>query len=227
MADIKFIVEVDGVEQVVSLNQALKGTTPAAKQAGEALTKAGKAQDNFSRKSNGVRKNTNRMNATIQNVGFQVGDLAVQLQSGQNALVAFSQQGAQLAGLLPGVAGAIAGVGIVAGVQFLKSTGLANDALEKMAQFFLNAEGAAKRFSETLSEAGGFASQLRALDPEVASPGQSFFFSQMGKLRVEESYNSITLTLDKQRVSLDRATESLQQYQWQLEGDPRGGGRVS
>ena len=42
-----------------------------------------------------------------QQAGYQVGDFAVQLQSGTNAGVAFSQQAAQLAGLIPGLAGAI------------------------------------------------------------------------------------------------------------------------
>jgi hypothetical protein len=38
-----------------------------------------------------------------QQVGYQVGDFFVQVQSGQSALVAFGQQGTQLAGLLPGI----------------------------------------------------------------------------------------------------------------------------
>jgi hypothetical protein len=38
-----------------------------------------------------------------QQVGYQVGDFFVQVQSGQSALVAFGQQGTQLAGLIPGI----------------------------------------------------------------------------------------------------------------------------
>ena len=69
----------------------------------------------------GIRKNTNRMNATIQNAGYQFGDFFVQVQSGQNVLVAFSQQGAQLAGLLPGLAGAVTGVGLVLGSMLARA----------------------------------------------------------------------------------------------------------
>ena len=69
----------------------------------------------------GIRKNTNRMNATIQNAGYQIGDFAVQVQSGQNVMVAFSQQGAQLAGLLPGVAGAVTGVALVIGSSLVRT----------------------------------------------------------------------------------------------------------
>lgn len=41
------------------------------------------------------------MGVVTQQVGYQVGDFAVQVQSGQSALVAFSQQATQLVGVLP------------------------------------------------------------------------------------------------------------------------------
>jgi hypothetical protein len=44
----------------------------------------------------------------LQQAGYQVGDFIVQIQSGQNALVALGQQGSQLAGIF-GTGGAIAG----------------------------------------------------------------------------------------------------------------------
>jgi hypothetical protein len=47
----------------------------------------------------------------IQQVGYQVGDFAVQIQGGTDALVALGQQGAQLLGIF-GAAGAIAGAGL-------------------------------------------------------------------------------------------------------------------
>jgi len=56
-----------------------------------------------------------------QQVGYQVGDFFVQVQSGQNMLVAFGQQGTQLAGLLPGLAGAIVGISIAVGTLLVKS----------------------------------------------------------------------------------------------------------
>lgn len=57
-------------------------------------------------------KSTNRFGMVAQQVGYQVGDFFVQIQSGTNAFVAFGQQATQLAGLLPGVKGAIVGIGI-------------------------------------------------------------------------------------------------------------------
>ena len=57
-------------------------------------------------------KSTNKFGMYTQQVGYQVGDFFVQVQSGTDALVAFGQQGTQLAGLLPGLAGAILGIGL-------------------------------------------------------------------------------------------------------------------
>ena len=66
-------------------------------------------------------KSTNRFGLVAQQVGYQVGDFNVQVQSGTNALVAFGQQGTQLAGLLPGVAGAVLGIGLSLATAFLRS----------------------------------------------------------------------------------------------------------
>lgn len=66
-------------------------------------------------------KSTNRFGMYAQQVGYQVGDFNVQVQGGANALVAFGQQGTQLAGLLPGVAGAILGIGLSLATAFLRS----------------------------------------------------------------------------------------------------------
>jgi hypothetical protein len=70
-------------------------------------------------------KNTQKFGMYAQQAGYQIGDFAVQLQSGANAGVAFSQQAAQLAGLIPGLAGALttfaaigAGLGIQAMIAF-------------------------------------------------------------------------------------------------------------
>jgi hypothetical protein len=57
-------------------------------------------------------KETNRFGMYAQQVGYQVGDFLVQVQSGTSALVAFGQQGTQLAGLLPGIYGALIGIGL-------------------------------------------------------------------------------------------------------------------
>lgn len=54
----------------------------------------------------------------LQQVGYQVGDFAVQMQGGTNIAVAFGQQMSQLLGIF-GAGGALAGAGIAIGTAFI------------------------------------------------------------------------------------------------------------
>lgn len=89
------------------------------------LYEKGKAgwSNQFVQASSSAGKSTNRFGMYAQQVGYQVGDFFVQVQGGTNALVAFGQQGTQLAGLLPGVAGAIVGIGLSITTAALNASG--------------------------------------------------------------------------------------------------------
>lgn len=115
-------------QAVRAVNEAMRLGLKTNKQAIADIQRLGKAYgytetqiNRVTASMSGVRKSTNRMNAVVQNAGYQFGDFFVQVQSGQNALVAFSQQGAQLAGLLPGIAGAVSGVGLVIGAMLVRA----------------------------------------------------------------------------------------------------------
>lgn len=69
----------------------------------------------------GARRSMNNFNVAIQQAGFQVSDFAIQVQSGQSAFVAFSQQASQLVGILPLVA---ENIGLTAGRAIALSAGL-------------------------------------------------------------------------------------------------------
>ena len=69
---------------------------------------AGSRFNQFGQMADGAGKSANRFGMYAQQAGYQLGDFAVQIQSGTNVGVAFSQQFAQLAGLIPGVYGALA-----------------------------------------------------------------------------------------------------------------------
>lgn len=73
------------------------------------------------------QKQINNFGMISQQVGYQVGDFFVQVQSGTDALVALGQQGTQLAGLLPGIAGAIVGIGLSISTAFGASYLKANE----------------------------------------------------------------------------------------------------
>lgn len=195
MADIKLIVDVDGTKEVVTLNEALKGTTPAAKKAGDALTKAGNSASSASSKFNGARKNTNRFNATVQNAGFQINDFAVQVQSGQNALVAFSQQGAQLAGLLPGVAGAVTGLAVVLGASLLRSLTEGSDFMKSFAE---RAEATTTSIDQLVSAIDS----LAAVSSLGGATGTMSFLGLAVDFRAEQAIKNYASTITKIRQDI-------------------------
>ena len=102
MADLRFVVDVDGTGEVKALNKEMGEVPNRAKRAGASLDQFGDASLRATRK-------TKRFAAVgLQQVGYQVGDFAVQVQGGTNAFVAFGQQGSQMLGIL-GPLGAVAG----------------------------------------------------------------------------------------------------------------------
>lgn len=149
---------VDLVRQSVDLGViSHKEARAAVDRLGNEYGKTSKEMRTMANSMGGLRKNTNRMNAMFQNAGYQIGDFAVQVQSGQNVLVAFSQQGAQLAGLLPGLTGALAGVGLVVGTSLLRA--------------FTEGGTAFKSFSELIEQAvestNAYADALRGVKEAI------------------------------------------------------------
>ena len=113
----------------------LTGTSNKASRAQSALsTTVNSVDDNLDRMAATAAKTqgkTGRFGQIAQQAGYQVGDFAVQVQGGQSALLAFSQQGGQLLGVFgPGgaVLGAILAVSAAVGGIFLKSIMAANKA---------------------------------------------------------------------------------------------------
>lgn len=106
-------------------------------------------------------KSMNRFGMYAQQVGYQVGDFLVQVQSGQSVLVAFGQQATQLAGLIPGVWGAVAGIGISLG------TAIGNAAMK-----FWEAKSGADAFAKSLEKAREESQDL-ASDLELMLSGYS------------------------------------------------------
>lgn len=94
-------------------------------------------------------KSLNRFGMYAQQVGYQVGDFFVQIQSGTNVLVAFSQQATQLAGLIPGVWGAAIGIGIsvfsAIGVALMRS----KQEAESSKDVYLSLDDALKQLNQT------------------------------------------------------------------------------
>jgi len=71
------------------------------KKANQELDRTDKALRNTGSLASSSGKKMNKFGVAMQQTGYQVGDFLVQVQSGQNALVAFGQQATQLVGILP------------------------------------------------------------------------------------------------------------------------------
>ena len=77
-------------------------------------------------------KSTNGFRNALQQGGYQVQDFIVQVQSGQSALVAFSQQGSQLASVFSPVAGAVLTIATVIAGSLVASLSNGKNAIDAM-----------------------------------------------------------------------------------------------
>lgn len=126
------------------------------------------ANNRFSQHVNQAGRGLNNFGFISQQVGYQVGDFFVQIQSGTNAFVAFGQQATQLAGLIPGIYGAIAGIGISLVTAFLAYKDRSSEAVQETKNF----ETALKSLEE----------QTRSTKDEILAVASGFETSNQGAL---------------------------------------------
>jgi hypothetical protein len=110
-------------------------------------------------------KGMRRMEVLAQQAGYQIGDLAVQIQSGTNAAVALGQQGSQLLGFF-GPYGALAGAALAIGTGLIAPFIRAGKEVETFAE---EAEQALQAVKDKIDELEtGRNSILRGYDEETA-----------------------------------------------------------
>ena len=170
----------------------------------------------------GIRKNTNRMNATIQNAGYQIGDFAVQVQSGQNVMVAFSQQGAQLAGLLPGVAGAVTGVALVIGSSLVRALMEGSDLFKSFGESVKDAVTSIEKFEKSSSS---LANAIEKKLPKAAITAFEIFEEERLEDAIKKVEAQLTKSLDKTEKGVEGLNKDLQSTVDMLEYE-LGSGRL-
>jgi hypothetical protein len=151
-----------------------------------ATNKAAPAMSSFSRGLQNVKQQTDAATKTntsfmrgmsdnrraIQNAGFQVGDFAVQLAGGQNAMLAFSQQGGQMLQFF-GAFGAVAGAALAIAAAVALSMGAMKDNAKKLSESVDSLTGnldkyrsfveqASKSTKELYKDFGEFAGQIKS-----------------------------------------------------------------
>jgi hypothetical protein len=157
-----------------------------------ATNKAAPAMRSFENGLRGVKNQMNNVNTAnqsfmrgmndnrraVQQVGFQVADFSVQLAGGQNAMLAFAQQGGQILQFF-GAAGAVAGAALavfaawaIATGAFTSDTKKLADAMKPLNKDFTDYETYVKRSAQTTAELrkefGNFASEVKGFSAFMA-----------------------------------------------------------
>lgn len=116
--------------------------------------------NNFSAANTFASRRVNHAGMAYQQVGYQVGDFLVQVQSGTNAFVAFGQQATQLVGILPAF-GSVMGVSGTALIALSAGLGIAIPLLTAAGALFMRTRRDADEAAEGVDR---LASQIQALD---------------------------------------------------------------
>lgn len=150
--------------------------------------------------------------AVMQQVGYQVGDLATQIGMGQNALIAFSVQGAQLLGVFGGV-GAILGAALAIigplAASFLKARDSINQTDEALQDLTRGIEAYEKSQNKVSDLTGDlFLANVKlteALEMQNIA-GANLARDEIERLEKQISLNEELIDLSRQRARVDLAT---------------------
>lgn len=145
----------------------------------------------------GSGKALRQKEVAMQQAGYQIQDFIVQVQAGTNPLIAFSQQGSQLAGFFAGSWGAAIGLGIAA-VGFLGTA-------------LLGLGEKAKSVEERIEDlADAFDLYKKVMDTNaIAQVNDEFGRTSSVLIQIQRELNNITKI--KAFEALDSATEGLNQ----------------
>ena len=113
-----------------------------------------RAQQMDQRVTTSTRRMGRNFNGSLQNIGFQVGDFATQIASGQNALVAFTQQGTQLISAFGPIGAILGAVGATAGA---------------LAVAFFNAGEEAQSLTDVMGGLSDAGSRVDSLNAQIAN----------------------------------------------------------
>ena len=159
-----------------------------------------------------------------QQAGFQVGDFAVQVASGQNALRAFIQQGSQLAGAFGPIGAVIGAVGAVAGALATTVFNLASgteDAADAT-QSHSDAMERAREIMDELNNAGQTREeQLRRQRDRALETARSEIALAEARLAAAETAldpETAFAVAGVERETLSRLREQLQELELEYEG---------
>lgn len=143
-------------------------------------------------------KSASRFGLLAQQAGYQMQDFAVQVAGGQNALVAFSQQGSQMLGFF-GAGGAIAGAALSVGILIARMAGLGTET-KKTTNFAKESEEAWAKYAETVKKIrfGNLTTEGKEADinkqiqqTQAALQGPQALLSKLGEMQTIRATDAI------------------------------------
>ena len=158
----------------------------------------------FSKYASEASRRTNQMGVVTQQVGYQVGDFLVQVQSGTNVMVAFGQQATQLVGVLPLMGAGFMGLSQVALVGLSAGLGIAIPLVTAIGAAFLRTRESTNSAKDAISELD---SALKSLDSTLKNWVQSKKAAAAG-VTVEELLG--TTGLEQAETNLANAKSKLE-----------------
>ncbi|MCN2614542.1 hypothetical protein MLO98_23700 [Escherichia coli] len=186
------------------------GAEQAAKQLDSLSSSAGKADTSTKKMTDTTSAAAPKMNAlkaSIGNAGYQVQDFIVQIQGGQSALTAFTQQGSQLVSAFNPIAGTVLTLATVIGGALYASMSDAKDTAKEL-------EDATKFLDDALNEAtpGVYEMNdaLEKLDAIGATTAEKMAFLNKA---LEATAVQANATADKIVEAIDKVTKAQSIFQ--------------
>lgn len=137
IAELHTQLTLDIKQYVNELNRAGKVTKTGTNAIGRGMAGATRQVNALNRGQQAGSKSASRFGLIMQQSGYQVQDFVVQVGAGQNAMIAFAQQGSQMLGIF-GPAGAVAGAALAIGAvvtQLIRARAAAADAKTALLDF--------------------------------------------------------------------------------------------
>ena len=186
------------------------GAEQAAKQLDNLSSSAGKADTSTKKLTDTTSAAAPKMNAlkaSIGNAGYQVQDFIVQIQGGQSALTAFTQQGSQLVSAFNPIAGTVLTLATVIGGALYASMTSATDTAKQL-------EDATKFLDDALNEATpgvyDMNDALEKLDAIGATTAEKMAFLNKA---LEATAIQANATADKIVEAIDKVTKAQSIFQ--------------
>ena len=117
-----------------------------------------------------TRRGMGQMGMATQQIGYQVGDFLVQVQSGTNWMVAFGQQATQLVGILPSFAGRL-GMSVSSLIGISTGLGIAIPLITAIGAAFMRTSDSAKKSAEGIDI---YSESIKNLTSEIQKNQDAF-----------------------------------------------------